>query len=74
MIMKKPLWTEIIYHLAKAQTMLADGAPTRDIQLEINIAKTLVENHIGHEIQIDEQQIAYECERISSLSDMLHQL
>jgi hypothetical protein len=48
--------------------------PKRDIQLEINIAKSLVENHIDHGIQIDEQQIAYECERISSLSDTLHQL
>ncbi len=74
MNMKKTLWTEITYHLAKAQTMLADGVPTRDIQLEINIAKTLVENHIDHGIQIDEQQIAYECERISSLSDTLHHL
>ncbi len=72
--MEKPLWTEIIYHLAKAQTMLADGVPTRDIQLEINIAKSLVENHIDHETQIDEQQIGCECGRISSMSDTLHQL
>jgi hypothetical protein len=48
--------------------------PTRDIQLEINIAKSLVEKHIDHGIQIDEQQIASECERITAMFGMLHQL
>jgi hypothetical protein len=48
--------------------------PTRDIQLEINIAKSLVENHIDHEIQIDEQQIASECYRITTIFEMLHRI
>jgi hypothetical protein len=48
--------------------------PKRDIQLEINIAKSLVENHIDHGIQIDEQQIASECERITAMFGMLHRI
>ena len=66
--------TEISHHLAKAQTLLAEGMPQQDIQLEINIAKALVENHIDHGIQVDEQQVAAECERITTMFGMLHQL
>ena len=72
--MKKPLWSEISYHLAKAQTMLADGAPPHDVQLEINIAKALVENHVDHDIQVEEQQITSCRDRITTMFEMLHQL